>query len=143
MSLFVIDANVAVKWFLAESTEPLRREALALLDKQSRHEIDFVVPDLFWVEFANVVWKAARTGRMTKKSAEASLASLDRLDFPTVSSRTLIHTAFQIATTFERTLYDSLYVALAVQSKAQLITADERLANALASHLPVKSLRAF
>jgi hypothetical protein len=38
-------------------------------------------------------------------------------------------TAFQIALAFERTVYDSLYVALAVQSEAQLITANERLAN--------------
>jgi predicted nucleic acid-binding protein len=35
------------------------------------------------------------------------------------------------------------YVALAIQSKAQLITADERLANSLAAHLPVKWLGAL
>jgi hypothetical protein len=32
---------------------------------------------------------------------------------------------------------------LAVQSKADLVTADERLANALAAHFPVKWLGAF
>jgi predicted nucleic acid-binding protein len=37
-------------------------------------------------------------------------------------------------------VYDSLYVALAVQAKTELITADERLANSLAAHLPVKWL---
>jgi predicted nucleic acid-binding protein len=34
-------------------------------------------------------------------------------------------------------------VALALVSKANLITADERLANALAAHLPVKWLGYF
>ena len=34
-------------------------------------------------------------------------------------------------------------VALAVESRAQLITADEKLANALAAHLPVKWLGAL
>jgi predicted nucleic acid-binding protein len=32
---------------------------------------------------------------------------------------------------------------LAIQRKTELITADERLANALAAHLPVKWLGAF
>jgi predicted nucleic acid-binding protein len=37
-------------------------------------------------------------------------------------------------------VYDCLYVALALRLKGQLVTADERLANALAAHLPVKWL---
>lgn len=40
----------------------------------------------------------------------------------------------------ERSVYDSLDVALAVRMKSQLITADEGLANALAAYLPVKWL---
>jgi predicted nucleic acid-binding protein len=44
---------------------------------------------------------------------------------------------------YERTVYDCLYVVLAVHSKAQLITADERLANSLAAHFPVKWLGAL
>jgi predicted nucleic acid-binding protein len=52
----------------------------------------------------------------------------------------LLSSAFAIAFNFERSVYDSLYVALAVSSKAPLITADERLANTLAAHFPVKWL---
>jgi len=53
-----------------------------------------------------------------------------------------LNRAFQIATDHGRTVYDSLYVALAVQAKTHLITADERLANALAARFPVKWLGA-
>jgi predicted nucleic acid-binding protein len=49
----------------------------------------------------------------------------------------------QLAVTSRRTVYDSLYVALAMQSQSVLITADERLANALAARFPVKWLGAF
>ena len=63
-------------------------------------------------------------------------------DFPSVPSLKLLGSALQIATGFERTVYDSLYVALAVQTNSQLITADERLANSLAAHFPVKWLGA-
>ena len=142
MSLIVLDASVAVKWFLPEKVETLATEALSLLDRCGKNEIQIIVPDLFWVEFASVLWKAIRRGNFPKDSADAALASLKRFDFPTVPSLKLLDSAFEIATTYGRTVYDSLYVALAVQTKSQLITADERLANSLAAHFPVKWLGA-
>src|ERR1700688_5209800 len=99
--------------------------------RSGKNEIQIIVHNLFWVEFASVLWKAIRRGNFPKASADAALASLKRFDFPTVPSLKLLDSAFQIATAFERTVYDSLYVALAVHSNAQLITADERLANSL------------
>jgi predicted nucleic acid-binding protein len=51
--------------------------------------------------------------------------------------------ALPIAFNVGRSVYDCLYVAVAVQSETQFITADERLANALAARLPVKWLGAF
>ncbi len=140
MSLIVLDASVAVKWFLPEGVETLKTQALALLGRYVKHGIQIIVPDLFWVESASVLWKAIRRGNFPKASADAALATLTRYDFPTFPTVDLLTKAFEIATTYERTVYDSLYVALAVQSNAQLITADERLANALAAHFPVKWL---
>ena len=140
MSLVVLDASVAVKWFLPEKVETLANEALALLDGNLKKEIHIIVPDLFWVEFASVLRKAIRRGNYSKNSADAALAYMKDLNFPTVSSLELLNRAFEIAMVFERTVYDSVYVALAVQAQAQLITADERLANALATRLPVKWL---
>jgi predicted nucleic acid-binding protein len=43
---------------------------------------------------------------------------------------------------YSRTFYDGLYVTLAINCSVDLVTADERLANALAAHLPVKWLGA-
>ena len=140
MSLVVLDASVAAKWFLPEKIETLAPEALALLDAYRKKEIQIVVPDLFWVEFASVLWKAIRRGNYPKDSADAALAYMKGLDFPSVSSLELLDKAFEIATAFERTVYDSVYVALAVQTQSQLITADERLVNSLAARFPVKWL---
>jgi predicted nucleic acid-binding protein len=142
VSPFVVDASVAVKWFLPAKGETLAEEALGLLDQYVREEIDLLVPDLFWVECANVAWKAVRVGRLPLASADAALTALTEYDFPTVPSPSLLSSAFQIATAFQRTIYDSIYVALAVKSKAQLVTADERLVNSLAAHFPVKWLGA-
>jgi predicted nucleic acid-binding protein len=143
VSLIVLDASVAVKWFLPEGAEILATEALALLRRFGKSEIQIIVPDLFWVEFASVLWKAIRRRNYPKDSADAALASLKRFNFPTVPSLKLLDNAFQIATAHGRTVYDCFYVALAVQTNSQLITADERLANALASRFPVKWLGAI
>ncbi len=143
MTLAVIDASVAAKWFLPARGETLVDEAFHLLRRYAKGELQFLVPDLFWAELANIFWKAIRQRRWEKPAAERALASLEERRLATVSSLTVLDVAFGIATAFDRTVYDALYVALAVHSKAQFITADERLANALAAQLPVKWLGAI
>ena len=140
MSLLVIDASVAAKWLLPARGETLTDEALSLLGLYAKGGVRFIVPDLFWAELGNILWKAVRQGRRTKAAAELAIAAIKDRKLPSVPSQMLLDHAFAIATAFDRTLYDSLYVALAVDSKAYLITVDEKLANALAAHLPVKWL---
>jgi predicted nucleic acid-binding protein len=43
----------------------------------------------------------------------------------------LVQAAFDIAQTFQRTVYDALYLALAVAEQCDLITADESLQRSL------------
>lgn len=143
MNRTVVDASVAAKWFLAGRGETLVDEAFRLFRRYAEGEVQFLVPDIFWAELANVFWKALRQRRCGKAAAEMALTSLQERRLPTVSSLSILDAAFGIATAFDRTVYDALYVALAVQSKAQFITADEKLANALAAHLPVKWLGAM
>jgi predicted nucleic acid-binding protein len=137
---YVIDASVAAKWILPASRETLSQEALELLKSYAAGEVRFLVPDLFWAELANILWKAVRQGRVRVPGAESALRAMRERNFPTISSHALLVEAFAIATAFDRAVYDALYVALAVTSKSQLVTADERLANALAAHLPVRWL---
>jgi len=143
MTRFVIDASVAAKWFLPPSGEPLAVEALRLLAGYAEGRFRFAVPDVFWAECGNILWKAVRQGRWSRSVAEKAVRALKDRSFPTTASLDLLEEAFSIAATFDRTVYDSLYVALAVRLKADMVTADERLANALAAHLPVKWLGAM
>ncbi|MBZ5661648.1 MAG: type II toxin-antitoxin system VapC family toxin [Acidobacteriia bacterium] len=143
MSLVVVDASVAAKWFLPESGEGLVEQALALLNKYDKNEVRFVVPDLFYVEIASAIWKAVRVGRVPRAFGDQALVLLTQREFVTVPSLKLLDQAFQIGTGHGRSVYDSLYVALAVQTNSQLITADERLANSLAARFPVKWLGAI
>ncbi|HSY92636.1 MAG TPA: type II toxin-antitoxin system VapC family toxin [Candidatus Binatus sp.] len=143
MTNVVVDASVAVKWCLPSPREELVVEAEELLASSRRDEVRFLVPDLFWVELANALWKAVRRGEMSSGNAAAAMSFLRDLDIATFPSIDIVPQALDLAISQGRTVYDSLYVALALHSKSELITADERLANALAGHLPVKWLGAF
>jgi predicted nucleic acid-binding protein len=143
IQVVVVDASVAVKWCLPARREELAAQAEGLLASCRRDEIRFLVPDLFWVELANVLWKGARRGEISTDNATSAISLVRDLGIATVPSLDLVPQALHLAVRYGRTVYDSLYVALAAQSKTDMITADERLANALAAHLPVKWLGAF
>lgn len=140
MKTYVLDANVAAKWFLPAEREPLSEQAVALLIKYAQDQLRFLVPDLFWSEFGNVFWKAVRAGRISQSLAENAVAAVQERMLPTFRNSLLLKDAFTIATEFDQTVYDSIYVALAVTSNAPLVTADERLANALAARFPIRWL---
>jgi predicted nucleic acid-binding protein len=143
LNKLVLDASVAVNWAIPSFREPFTDASLRLLKRYADGEVEFIVPDVFWAEIGNVLWKGVRQGRWRQNTAEAVAEDMKARNFPTVSSLTLLSEALKIAFAYDRAVYDCLYVALAVQSKSDLITADERLANALAARFPVKWLGAF
>jgi predicted nucleic acid-binding protein len=143
LTAFVLDASVAVKWSIPSTNETLTAESLHLLQRYVDGEIGFLVPDIFWAEVGNVLWKGARQRRWPQALAERAASEMGDRSFSTVSSLSLLPEALRIAFLHDRSVYDCLYVALAIQFKVEMITADERLANALAARLPVKWLGAF
>jgi predicted nucleic acid-binding protein len=140
VSHVVLDASVAAKWFLPSIDEPLAEEAQTLLRRYAAGDIEFAVPDLFWAETGSILWESVRMGRLPAKTATEALTAMLQYGFPTVPSSQLAEDALAIALSTGRTLYDAMYVALAIQRDASVITADERLVNALATHWPVKWL---
>jgi predicted nucleic acid-binding protein len=124
LSRFVVDANVVSKWFVPER---LSEEAARLLD--GTHEL--ASPDLLWPEVGNVVWKKARAGEISSQEARRIVGALDALPLIVVPSRVVLEGALDIALRTGRSVYDGVYVALAVALECRLATADERLVNAL------------
>jgi len=143
LNKLVLDASVAIKWAMPSAREPFTDAAMRLLKRYVGGEVDFIVPDVFWAEVGTVLWKGARQRRWSQDEAESVAADMQARDFTTVPSLILLPEALRIAFAHDRAVYDCLYVALAVQSKCDLITADERLANALAARFPVKWLGAL
>lgn len=136
MKAWVLDASVAAKWFLPPAQETLMDEALMLLEDYAKGRVRFVAPDIFWPECGNVLLKAVRLGRITHDAAEEALTTLEAAKITTMPTSSLLKDSFAIAVTFGRRVYDCAYVAL-VATNTPLLTADERLANALGARFPV------
>jgi predicted nucleic acid-binding protein len=143
LTALVLDASVALKWAIPSAQETLTTESLQLLQRYVAGEINFIVPDVFWAEIGNVMWKGVRQRRWPQTLAENAASAIRKRDFFTVTSLELLPEALRIAFAHDRSVYDCLYIALAIQFKIEMITADERLANAMAARLPVKWLGAF
>jgi len=133
MSLYVIDAGIAVKWFLSETHSDKARQ---LLEQYQQRIIDLVAPDLLIAEGANVFWKRAVRGDLTAQEAAGNLQDLLAINLPLVSSTSLAASALSLAQTHHRSVYDCLYLALALERGCEFVTSDERLCNAIGSLYP-------
>ena len=125
MSLFVVDASVVAKWFVPERHSD---DAARLLDDQ--HEL--ASPDLMWAEIGNVLWKKSRRGQVSGQEAARIIRALDDFPVTVFPSRLVLEGALEIALGTGRSVYDSVYLALAIALDCRLVTADERFTNALA-----------
>ncbi len=134
----VIDASVAAKWFLPD--EPFSESAVELLRQTTAGTADFIVPDLFFAECGNILWKAARRKRVSAEKTLAAIQLIAQLQLATIPTVGLLETTLEIAINYGRTFYDSLYLAVSAKQQAVLVTADEKLANSVAAYLPVKWL---
>lgn len=131
-----------MKWVL--TYEPYARESEKLLEAHQTGKVHLFAPDFLWAEVANVLWKAARRRRISSQLAETNLHDLSLMvAISTIPCATLREDALAIALTHNRSVYDSMYLALAINTNQPLITADEKLVRAVASRFPVEWLGAF
>ena len=121
----VVDASVVVKLFVPE---PLSDRAQALLGRAMVDPLtSLLIPDLLYVECANVLWKYVRRLGYPTNRAIQDITRLLRLPLEVRPTGELVEDALDVAIEFEITAYDACYVALARRLGVPLVTADERL----------------
>jgi predicted nucleic acid-binding protein len=133
MTDLVIDSSVAIKWFVPE---PYSNEARRILDGYRSGALSFLAPDLINAEFGNIVWKKRMFQGLGADDAEAVITEFGKVSLAITPTAGLLEEAYRLAVAHQRTVYDSLYLALAIRESCQFVTADERLANALSSAQP-------
>lgn len=121
---FVIDASVAIKWYIPEIYE---LEAEKLFSRRA----EFHVPELIIPEFSNIIWKKMSRGFITKEEGTEIISSFSLNRWTLHSHRSLTKSAFIGAAETGLTVYDWTYLALAISLNGQFITADEKFFNKL------------
>jgi predicted nucleic acid-binding protein len=126
MSVAVIDASVGMKWFLPEAYSAEARRWRSGPDEL--HTLAF----FFDLEIANILWKKVRRAEITRADGDLILAQLPGLPVVRHPEAPLLAPDFDLADRTQRTVYDCLYLALAVHLGGRMVTADQRLSNSLA-----------
>ena len=125
MTVVVIDASVALKWFIEEEGSP---QASALLTAADM----LIAPDLIVAEVANAGWKAVRAGAMLPEQHDHAAVRLPLAFDHLVPLASLAPRAVAISRALNHPMYDCFYLALAEERAATLVTADRRLLGRLA-----------
>ena len=116
----VLDASVVAKCFIEEpGSAAARRRVLG--------QLDWIAPDLIFLEIASVMIKAIGRNAIEVEAAERALSALPTLIARTVAGRDLYERAFSLAVAHGFSAYDASYVALAEQGQTRILTADRKL----------------
>jgi predicted nucleic acid-binding protein len=128
VSHFVLDASLALRWFLEDPVDEYAHQVRRLLMDGSRA----LVPVIWNLEMVNTLVGAERKGKITAAvddrlaDIEDLLASYIDTQIEVISARSTLNAA----RTFGLTAYDASYLVLAQTEKLPLATLDAQLLKA-------------
>lgn len=121
---FVVDASIVGSWILPDENHP---EALEVLERLKDDEA--FVPSLLWFELRNLLLMNERRQRITPVQTAAALNLLQELPLR-IDSQPDSDTTLQLARSHKLTIYDAVYLELAVRRHLPFMTFDAALAEA-------------
>ena len=117
---FVVDASVALKWYVPEENADLADDIL-------RSGRQLIAPQIVVAEVANASWTLVRKGQLDPKQHHRIAAAIAR-PFDLLAPLTaLLPRAAAIALELDHPIYDRFYLALGEARTAPLIADDRSL----------------
>lgn len=116
----VVDASVALKWFVAEADSDAAFRFLG-----ERKELS--TPILLLTELANALWKKWRSSLIEAELADGIIIDVRRYFARLVATETVLAEAMRLSRSLDHPVYDCCYIALAILENTSLVTADQRL----------------
>ena len=123
---YVVDASVGIKLFLDEEFSEQSHALFSHLAADPPTEL--FVPDLFYIECANILLKYTRRFGRSLEDSQADLIDLRRLALNSTATVDLMENALLLASELNLSAYDACYAVLAKQLDIPLLTADQPLA---------------
>jgi predicted nucleic acid-binding protein len=118
--IFVIDASVAVKWFIDdEPRHDIARDLLA-------SGIALAAPDLILIETMNAFQKKVSSGQMTREQAQQAATALHDCFHHLAPVSTVLPAAMDRSIELKHPIYDCVYLICAEMLHGRLITDDEK-----------------
>ena len=87
-------------------------------------------------EIGNILWKKNRRKELSKEQSERAFEFLHANSPILLDERAVSASALRLAQAYDRTFYDSLYLALAVAMGCPLLTADRRFYRSMKQAFP-------
>ncbi|WP_460449396.1 type II toxin-antitoxin system VapC family toxin [Alsobacter sp. SYSU BS001988] len=119
----IVDASVALNWFLTSEHTPA---SLALLESENVR-----APDILPAEVRGVLRSFAAAGDISTMVLSAMERRLGQLAIETLPSDPHLKEAYRLAQILSEPIYSCIYLALAMATDAQLVTSDRRFYSAV------------
>jgi predicted nucleic acid-binding protein len=129
----VVDASVALKWYVQEEDS---EGALALLASGER----LIAPDLIVAELCNGAWRLIRRGELRPEQLAIIARGVPAAFATLYGSALLAARAGAIALEIDHPVYDCFYLALSEAQNAPLVSADRRLIAKAKGRLPARTV---
>lgn len=119
----VVDASVAIKWFVGAIDEQHVAQADAVVEAIERSETELLAPSHWSAEVIAVL------ARRDPTLVDGALLALDDMTPTVVHGVAVLKRAADMAIALDHHLFDTLYHAVALEVGATLVTADEAYFN--------------
>ncbi len=130
---FILDASVALEWFLPEAGS-IHPYAASVLVAINRNDITPAVPDLWHYEMASALLTAKRSRRIGAAKLKAATANLTTFQPATLVLQLTAAEVIEAGLRYYLQGYDAVYFELALRLKAPIATLDGGIRTACAVH---------
>ena len=125
MKVAVLDTSALMRLFIPDGPVPAGLEDF--LDSAWLAEANLCMPELTLAEAGQVLWRKEQSGLLRPKKAADILDAILQLPVEVVGHGGIIDDALDLARRYKVTVYDALFLALALERRGALFTSDKAL----------------